>query len=378
MEINCKSCGTGLEVSSNLEGRAVKCKECNATVKIPITGKQINPGMKIGGFETLKPLGIGGMGEVWLAEQKAMDRKVALKILSPKYTNDTEFVGRFMSEVKFSAKLEHPNIVTAFDAGIENGIHYLAISFVEGMQLEQILFKQKIVPEKQALKYIRNIAEALDYAWENFQLLHRDIKPGNIMIDEKDNAKLMDMGLCKSINEDLHLTQTDVIIGTPFYMSPEQAMEKDIDTRSDEYSLGATLYHLLSGEKPFKGNSPADIIQKHIQEPLRNPQEINPDLSDDCVELLNIMMAKKVSERHNSWKELISDLDKVIDGAFLSENIKKEPKQKTPLTTAILIVIFVIIVALFAIFNSNKQEEKDAQIKALQEKLENTKKGDIK
>ncbi len=378
MKITCANCSVELELSPNLEGRVIRCKECNSSVKVPISGRQINPGMMIGGFVTMKPLGVGGMGEVWLAKQKAMDRMVALKILSPKYTNDEEFVGRFMSEVKFSAKLEHPNIVTAFDAGIENDIHYLAISYVEGMQLEQVLFQQKSVPEKQALKYIRNIAVALGYSWENFKLLHRDIKPGNIMIDTKDNAKLMDMGLCKSINEDLHLTQTDVIIGTPFYMSPEQAMEKNIDTRSDEYSLGATLYHLLTGEKPFKGNTPADIIQKHIQAPLRNPQEIKPELSDDCVELLNIMMAKKVEDRHESWDDVIEDIDLVLEGKLLlndDNNDKEKKNQKTPIVTLILVILLIVIVAIFALFSSNEKDklrkEKDAEIEELKNQLNN-------
>jgi serine/threonine protein kinase len=243
-----------------------------------------------------------------------MERKVALKILSPALTNNPEFVDRFMAEVKMSAKLHHPNIVTAFDAGNENGIYYLAISYVDGAELDDRLKIDKFIPEKEALVYIRNIAEALKYAWNKFQILHRDIKPSNIMVDSDNEAKLMDMGISKSLADDLGLTMTGMVIGTPYYMSPEQAKaEQTLDFRADLYSLGATLYHLVTGHVPYDSTTAMGILTKHITEPFPSPKEKNPELSDECIVLLEIMMAKKKEDRQASWEDVIRDINLVLE-----------------------------------------------------------------
>jgi len=260
---------------------------------------------------------MGGMGEVWLATQTAMDRKVALKILSPALTGDENFVSRFMEEVKMSAKLEHPNIITAFDAGNENGIYYLAMSYIDGMELEVKLKVDKIVNEHEALKIIRSIAEALKYAWDKFKILHRDIKPSNIMISSDGDAKLMDMGISKSMSENRDLTMTGMIVGTPYYMSPEQARaDAELDSRSDIYALGATLYHIVTGQVPYDASTAMGVLAKYMTEPFPSPQIKNPELSDVCSVLLEIMMAKKAENRQQDWASVISDIDQVLNGEF--------------------------------------------------------------
>jgi serine/threonine-protein kinase len=257
------------------------------------------------------------MGEVWLARQTAMDRFVALKLLSREFTLDSSFVDRFMKEVKISAKMDHPNIVTAFDAGRHGDIHYLAMSYVDGRTLEDMLEENGVLPERDALEIIRDVARALRYAWEEFEIIHRDIKPANIMIDRKGVAKLMDMGISKSVGEEASLTMTGTIIGTPYYMSPEQGMgERDLDFRSDIYSLGATLYHLVTGTVPFDAGNALGIVSKHITEPLPSPLDRNADLSEGCVALLVKMMEKDRSERHSSWGDVVDDMERVSRGGF--------------------------------------------------------------
>ena len=311
----CEGCGTKREVDEKLAGTVLVCSNCKASIHVPLT--DIGEGSVIGGFILEKQLGFGSMGEVWLACQKTMNRKVALKILSRKFALDSQFVDRFLKEVQISAKMDHPNMVTAFDAGCDNDIYYLAITFVDGLTLEDKLEAVGVFNEKEAIKVILDIASALKYAWEEFQIIHRDIKPANIMIDHKGVGKLMDLGISKNTTEETNLTMTGTIIGTPYYMSPEQGIgDKNLDFHSDIYSLGATLYHLVTGEVPFQATSALGIVSKHITEPFPPPQDKNPHVSDECSALLEIMMAKECALRQDSWDAVIADMKLVLAGEF--------------------------------------------------------------
>ncbi len=315
MKINCSKCDSIVEVADTFTGNVISCPSCGGTSMLPMKG--IAPGSEIAGYIIEKKLGAGGMGEVWKAKQKAMGRSVALKILPPALTQDPEFVKRFLGEVQMSAKLEHPNIVTAFDAGNDKSIYYLAMSYVEGYSLETRLEKEGAIPEPEALKIILGIVEALSYAWDEHKILHRDIKPANIMIDKRGNPKLMDMGISKSLSEDRALTMTGVAIGTPHYMSPEQARaEMDIDFRADLYSLGATLYQLVCGVVPYDATSMMAILTKHITDPFPWPRDRNPKVSEQCSTLLEIMMAKNKGDRQKSWEDLIKDINLVMQGKY--------------------------------------------------------------
>jgi serine/threonine-protein kinase len=287
----------------------------NGLPKAPDSG--IKEGTKIGNFSILRKLGVGGMGEVWLARQDAMDRNVAVKVLSPICTQDESFVKRFLKEARMSGKMEHPNIVAAYDAGFDNGFYYLAMSYVKGKDLKEKLKDQKTISEHEGLETIRKIASALKYAWDKFKILHRDIKPSNIMIDEDGEPKLMDMGISKMTGEDSSMTMTGMIVGTPHYISPEQAMaDKSLDCRSDIYSLGASLYHILTGSPPYEATTAMGVLSKHITDPFPPPREKNPEISEKCSALLEIMMAKERHQRQTSWDEVLRDIDLVLAGEF--------------------------------------------------------------
>lgn len=319
----CPICKVEIEADQSMAGDSAVCPNCDGTIMIPLQG--ISKGMNIGGFELEEKLGTGGMGEVWRAKQLSIDRQVALKILSPGLVNNQEFVGRFLREGKNSGKLDHPNLITAFDAGMDKGVYYLAVSFVEGINLSDKIKMDKVLPEAEALEIIKSISEALEYAWTEHKILHRDIKPSNIMIDKKGTPKLMDMGISKSITENCDLTMSGVIMGTPYYISPEQALAKpDVDFRTDIYSLGATLYHIVTGRVPYDADTALSIITMHITDKFVLPEYINPNISAHCSTLIQIMMARKPNDRQNSWAQVIKDVKLVIAGDAPETQLKEK------------------------------------------------------
>lgn len=309
----CPICSTPLQVEEELKGGLAMCYNCESTVMVPMPG--VYPGMNLASYIIEELIGTGGMGEVWRAKHSTMGREVAIKILSPAMTTNPNSVAKFMREVETSAKLEHPNIVTAFDAGVENGIYYLVTSFVDGETLKERLERDKTIPEREALIIARKTAEALSYAWNNYKLIHSDINPSNIMLTHNGEVKLMDMGISKTVSDDPELTKTGIIVGTPHYMSPEQArIDPDIDCRADIYSLGATLYHIMTGSFPYEASSAITILARHLTDKLTPPRQKNKRVSKESSALIVSMMAKERDERPQSWEALIADINNVIKG----------------------------------------------------------------
>jgi len=309
----CSHCNHSIASDDNLCGEIATCPECQKEIIVPIPGLEVDN--VYGDFKLLERLGTGASGEVWLAHQQSMDRKVALKVLCPKLSSDKTFIERFMKEAKNSAKLAHPNIVTAFYAGQDKGMYYLAISYVNGETIAAKLERETVYEEKEALQIIKSIAVALQYAWDEFKILHRDIKPANIIVNKKGIPMLLDLGISKSMKEDSTLTLTGTVIGTPYYMSPEQAVaDKDMDFRSDIYSLGTTLYHMLTGDVPYYATTAMAIIMKHINDKFESPRTHNSKITKQCAKLIEVMMAKKKVERQQSWTALINDIELVLQG----------------------------------------------------------------
>jgi serine/threonine-protein kinase len=261
-------------------------------------------------YEILARVGAGSMGTVFKARQKHLDRIVALKVLKPALARDARFVERLEREGRTVARLNHPNIVTAYDLGHEGGYHYLVMEFVEGKSLRQLLTEWGRFPEAQVLQLAREMAGALAHAHE-CGVTHRDIKPANILIDGEGRAKLTDLGLARA-ETDLALTRDGATVGTPQYISPEQARNpRDADIRSDLYSLGATLFHMLTGQPPFRADAIGELIDKVLHERPDSVVELVADVSDGLSLVIRKLLAKDPSLRYQSPTELLADLDRV-------------------------------------------------------------------
>ena len=260
--------------------------------------------ISIPGYKVIRSLGQGGMAVVYLAEQEVFGRQVALKVLRRSVSQDQKFGQRFLQEAKIVSQLVHPNIVTVYDAGVYEDYYYLSMEYVRGRDLRAASGDLSI-PNK--LKAVRDIAKALRYSGEK-GFVHRDIKPENIIVCDNDGrAVLMDFGIARAIESDASLTQTGIAIGTPYYMSPEQAKGKAVDVRSDIYSLGVVLFFLLCHRVPYEGESAVEIGIKHISEPVPT---LHPSYS--IVEpVIGKMMAKDVRDRYQTGEELLAALDRI-------------------------------------------------------------------
>ncbi|MEI6235801.1 MAG: serine/threonine-protein kinase [Planctomycetota bacterium] len=276
---------------------------------------------RIGDYELIAKLGEGGMGAVYKARQMSMDRVVAVKVLSPTHAQNPDYRNRFESEAKAVARLNHPNIVTGIDAGHSDGFYYFAMEFVDGETMGQLMkHSGGKLDEREALKYIRQITEALHHAHTN-NLLHRDVKPDNILIDKKRGvAKLADLGLARdAVTSDCGATRTGQAVGTPFYMSPEQARGKELSPSTDFYSLGGTLYHAVTGEIPFTGATAAMIMARHITDPVPNPRIVAPKLSSATAKLIVKCLQKAPSDRYQNATTLLADIDVILNGSKAGE-----------------------------------------------------------
>lgn len=277
--------------------------------------EEIRPAQQIPGYQILSKLGAGAMATVFKARQLSLDRLVAIKVLPKRFSENPEYVERFYKEGKAAAKLNHANIVQAFDVGEAGGYHYFVMEYVEGHTVYDELAGGKVFSEAEALKITIEIAEALVHAHER-GLIHRDVKPKNIMITTEGVAKLADMGLAR-LTEDTQAAQAEAgkAYGTPYYISPEQIRgEMDIDFRADIYGLGATLYHMVTGQVPFEADTPVAVMNKHLKEPLTPPDHMNTSLSVGLGEVVEVMMAKKSQERYASTVDLLIDLKSVARG----------------------------------------------------------------
>jgi hypothetical protein len=279
-------------------------------------GGELPEKRRIGDFELISKLGQGAMGAVYLARQSSLDRFVALKILPLDLAHDQEFLERFRREARAAARLNHPNIVLAYDVGVAGGYHYIAMEFIEGADLER---QQKdrgegYLSTVELLKIAEQMARALVCAFQA-GIVHRDIKPANILQHNDGTYKLTDLGLAAPNGKDKRLTSTGIAVGTPYYISPEQARgELQVDVRSDIYSLGASLYHLATGRLPFPGDNAVEVMSRHITEQLQAPIEVNPGIPKPLSRLIEKMMAKRPEDRHQTPEELLEDIELVRQG----------------------------------------------------------------
>ena len=299
-------------------------------------------------YELLDRVGAGAMGTVFKARQKKLQRIVAIKVLKPSLARDTRYVDRLRREARIVASLSHPNIVAGYDLGEAGGYHFFVMEFVEGKSLRQLLLEWGMFAEEYVLKVAQQCAAALDHAFER-GVIHRDIKPGNILIDDQGNVKLTDMGLAKG-PADLTLTRDGATVGTPQYISPEQARNPhDVDVRTDLYSLGATLYHMATGQPPFRGDTMAELITKVLHDVPVPPDELNPALSPGMSLVIRKLLAKDLKVRYQTPRELLDDLERLqrslpvkVDPAALSA---QEAKTAGALARSLATVAVVVVLA---------------------------------
>ena len=276
---------------------------------------------QIPGYTIARMLGKGAMAKVYLARQVSLNRDVAIKVLPKSRSADADFVERFYKEGQAAAKLAHPNIVQAYDVGSNpEGIHYFVMEYVEGATLYDMMQPPpagvgKRFSEAEAIEIGIQMADALAHSHHK-GLIHRDVKPKNILLTPQGIAKLTDLGLARELNDKQAAeSEAGKAYGTPYYISPEQIRgEVDIDARADIYSLGATLYHLVTGRPPFDGETPSAVMHRHLKDELIPPDHLNSDLSAGIGEVIELCMAKDKNDRYASCDELLEDLRAVRDG----------------------------------------------------------------
>ncbi len=309
----CSSCGAEFEADPQTAGVAATCAKCGTTASD--SDILIKPGTIIGGFEVGKLIGQGGMGNVYRAKQTSMRRDVAMKILHRYFTEDKKLISQFLSEIRTTAQLRHRNIVTALDAGEDKGKYFLAMNFIDGDNVEAKLDRGQSFSEKEALEIALKIADALNYVWSKLKIFHKDIKPSNFMLDKNGEAFLLDLGIAQFIG-DVGKERKDRVLGSPYYMSPEQTRGEPLDWHSDQYSLGTSLYHMIVGVPPYDHKEIPKILEMHSLKAFPPPETRNPNvkISKPCVALIEKMMAKKAEDRFASWDECTKAIKEVLEG----------------------------------------------------------------
>src|ERR671921_710594 len=264
-------------------------------------------------YDVVRPLGSGGMGEVYLARDRVLGRDVALKVLRGQYAGDEEFAERFKREAMSAASLSHPNIVQIYDRGeTEEGASYIAMEYVPGGTLKERISKEGPLEATDAASSGAQVAEALGAAHDR-GMVHRDIKPQNVLLAARGGAKVADFGIARA-GSSATISRTGSVIGTAGYMSPEQALGNPATPKSDLYSLGVVLYEALTGELPYTADNPIAVSMKHVNEPLRPPIEIDPSIPEGMNALVTKLLAKDPEDRYADADELANDLWRVNRG----------------------------------------------------------------
>ncbi|RME74076.1 MAG: serine/threonine protein kinase, partial [Planctomycetota bacterium] len=333
---------------------------------------------RVGNYQLLAKIGEGGMGVVYKVRHLSTGEIRAMKILQPRIAQDLEYLERFLREAKVSKELEHPGVVKCFEVEKWNTTFYMVMEYVEGSNLAKILRQKRVLQEEEALRICQEIASILVESGEK-NIVHRDIKPENILVESSGRVRLTDFGLAKILeSREASLTQTGTFLGTPVYISPEQARGmKEITVQSDVYSLGITLFEMVTGNIPFDDPSSLVICQKHLVERLPNPRSLNPHLSKETSRLIRMMTAKQPTRRPTP-RELVRYIQMIFEGTFQEQSTsssalitrfileeKKSPRRSFYQGLLWGFLAFVVIGSLFFYFSrSNKNLARKSHKKA--------------
>ena len=285
-------------------------------------------------YEVVQRVGVGGMADVYLAEDTQLGRQVALKILHPQYAGDSSFVERFRREALSAAKLQHPNIVQIYDSGQEGDFNFIVMEYVEGRSLKDYLADEGPLEIREAARIAGEVLTALAYAHRT-GLVHRDIKPGNILLSDDGKVQVTDFGIARA-EAGSTMTQTGTILGTAYYLSPEQAQGLPLDGRSDIYSLAVVLYEMLTGRRPFEGDSPVSIAYKHVREQPRPPSNFRADVPRPMEAIVLNGLAKRPEDRYSSAALMRRDLEAFMAGKEVTATVKiPAPEDSTQVIRAV-------------------------------------------
>src|SRR6266540_7459807 len=269
-----------------------------------------------GRYRIVRKLGTGGMANVYLAEDEVLGRRVAIKILNDRHAGDDQFVERFRREAKNAASLSHPNIVSIYDRGEAEGTYYIAMEYLDGRSLKELIVARGPAPIHLAVDYARQILAALRFAHRH-GIVHRDIKPHNVLVDGEGRLKVTDFGIARAGAS--QMTEVGSIVGTAQYLSPEQARGSGVDQRSDLYSVGVLLYELLTGTVPFTGDTPVEIAMKHLSEVPERPSRRRAEVPRGLDMVVVRALAKDPDERYQTAEEMDDDLARVEQGLRVSD-----------------------------------------------------------
>ncbi len=320
-KLRCPVCAGGLRTRTTAGGVRLGCDRCGVSLGVglelaqddlsaeapaEVRGAASDPSNRMGDYVLVRQVGTGGYGTVFRAWQKTLNRIVAIKRLHQ--VEDRAAQERFLREARLAAKLQHPNIVPVYEIGEREGKPYLAMEFVEGGPLHE-----KRLPLRRAVELMKSVAEAIHYAHE-MGIVHRDLKPHNIMLAQDGRARVMDFGLARQTQRGSTLTAPDTILGTPAYMPPEQAFGNPVDRRGDVYSLGATLYQLVTGHPPFEGDSPLEILRQVTSEEIASPRKLNRRIPKDVETIILKSMERDLERRYATAQEMAEDLGRHLEG----------------------------------------------------------------
>ena len=289
-----------------------------------INGKIID-----GRYEIIEEIGRGGMAIVYRAKCMVLNRYVAIKVLRPEHREDAEFIKRFKIEAQSAGSLTHPNIVSVYDVGNEDDLEYIVMEYVEGITLKQYLSAKGVLPWKEAVDYASQICAGLEHAHKK-GIVHKDIKPENIMITKEGILKITDFGIAKAVNQGTIATG-GLTMGSVHYFSPEQARGSFIDTKTDLYSLGVLLYEMIAGKLPFEGESAISVAMQHLESEPARPSVFNPSIPKSLEAVILKAMKKEQTERYQTATQMLIDLKKVYVGSEVRyENSDEYTKKFTP------------------------------------------------
>ncbi len=324
----CNKCATPLPSSEDISAIPTK------PLKTPI--KELTRGSTFAGrYEVIEELGEGGMGKVYRVENKKIKEEVALKLINPEIAGDKKTIERFSNELKFARKIAHRNVCQMYDLNKEEGAHYITMEYVDGKDLKSMIKMTGQLSSEKTIFIAKQVCEGLAEA-HRLGVVHRDLKPKNIMVDEEGNARIMDFGIARSLKTK-GITAPGVMIGTPEYMSPEQVEGKEIDQRSDIYSLGVVLYEMMTGRVPFEGDSTLSIALKHKTEIPSDPRQFNAQISEDLSHVILRCMEKDKKNRYQSAEELFFELTRIEKEIPTKERVI--PRRK-PITSKEITVMF--------------------------------------